>query len=222
VRITEPQTLRALAHPLRLELIELLGTIGEATAAECGRRLGASQANCSFHLRQLAKYGFVTEGEHSRDGRERPWRLTDPEQSWSSDIGPAADRLERVVIDREVARMVSWIAQSDGEPAVWRRAAFLGGATLPLTAAELEAVGDELRAVLDPYLPRLGNPTEWPEGSRLVRLFLSSVPLDHGDEAADAQAHPSNDAKKANKDRSRRVVADGHSRTATRRKRVPT
>lgn len=204
-----------------MELIELIGTLGEATAAECGRRLGASQANCSFHLRQLAKYGFVTESKHRRDGRERPWRLTDLEQSWSSDIGPAADRLETLLIEREVSRMLRWIAQSDGEPAVWRRASFLGGLTLPLTASELETIGDELRAVLNPYLPRLGNPTDWPEDSRLVRLLLSSVPLGHGGEATDAQTHASSDAKQADKDRPRRLAANGHPHSGTRRKRGP-
>jgi DNA-binding transcriptional ArsR family regulator len=177
VKFSDPQALRALAHPLRLELIELLGTLGTATAAECARRLGTSQASCSFHLRQLAKYDFVTESERGADGRERPWRLTDLEQSWSSETGMAAERLEHVFVGRETERMLDWVGRSQEEPADWRRAAFLGGMTLPLTAAELETVGSQLRAVLDPYATRLGNQADWPEGARLVRLFLSAVPL---------------------------------------------
>ena len=53
MELTDPQAIRALAHPLRLDLVELLGQ-GPMTAAECARALGSTQANCSFHLRQLA------------------------------------------------------------------------------------------------------------------------------------------------------------------------
>lgn len=177
--------MRGLAHPLRLDLIELLTTLGTATAAECARRLGTSQASCSFHLRQLATYGFVTESESRGDGRERPWRLTNLEQSWSSEAGTAADHLASVFVQREAGRRLDWIRRSREEPAGWRRAAFLGGMTLPLTAAELHAVGTELRAVLEPYVARLGSPAEWPGDARLVRLLLSAVPL-----PAEAESSP--------------------------------
>ncbi len=115
MRITDPLTVRALAHPLRLDLIEVLGTLGPATAARCGRQLGVSQASCSFHLRQLAKYGFVEEAEPGPDRRERVWRLTDFEQSWQS--GPVTDQLDRVFIQREADRMLGWTGRRDGESA---------------------------------------------------------------------------------------------------------
>src|SRR5690606_9463113 len=105
VRMTDPTTLRALAHPLRLDLIELLGTIGPATAAACARHLGVSQASASFHLRQLEAYGFAERAPATGDRRERPWRVTDIEQSWSStDSGAAAQALEQVFVEREAAR----------------------------------------------------------------------------------------------------------------------
>ena len=72
-----------------------------------------SQASCSFHLRQLAKYGFVEQAQPSEDSRERPWRLTDLEQSWSADAGPAADQLERVFVQREADRILGWLAADD-------------------------------------------------------------------------------------------------------------
>jgi hypothetical protein len=174
--VTDPRALRALAHPLRLDLVELLGTAGAATAAECGRRLGTSQANCSFHLRQLAKYGFVEEARASGDGRERPWQLTDLEQRWSSDTA-ASEQFERVFVGREADRMLGWLAQVADEPGSWREAAFLGGMTLPLTAPELAAVRQRLRAVLDPYAERLGDRATWPAEARLVRVLLSATPL---------------------------------------------
>ena len=178
VRITDPKALRALAHPLRFDLIELLGALGPMTAAECARRLETSQATCSFHLRLLAKYGFVEEAPRGADNRERPWGLTELEQSWSSESGPAVDQLERVFIHREAERMLGWIERSAEEPKSWASAAFLGGATLPLTAAELTSVRDQLRAVLQPYVHRLGDPGDWPADARLTRVLLSGVPLD--------------------------------------------
>jgi DNA-binding MarR family transcriptional regulator len=182
VDITEPRALRALAHPLRLDLVELLGTGGAATAAECARKLGSTQASCSFHLRQLAKYGFVEEAPGSGDGRERPWQLTDVEQRWSTEAGAAAEQLERVFVGREADRMLGWLERATHEPESWRKAAFLGGMTLPLTAAELRAAGKQLRAVLDPYVARLGDRSAWPSEARLVRLLLSATPLGEADE----------------------------------------
>jgi hypothetical protein len=175
--ISDPKAMRALAHPLRLDLLEVL-TQGPSTAARCARELGSTQASCSFHLRQLAKYGFVERVPESDDGRERPWRLTDLEQRWSSaEPGPAVDQLERVFIQREADRMLHWVGAAAAEPREWRQAAFLGGMTLPLTADELKWVGERLRGVLEPFVERLEDPTKQPSGSRFVRVLLSGTPL---------------------------------------------
>jgi DNA-binding transcriptional ArsR family regulator len=177
--ITDPKALRALAHPLRLDLIELLAALGPTTAAGCGRRLGISQASCSFHLRQLAKYGYVEQAPPTGDSRERPWQLVDLEQSWSSvEGGAAAEQLERVFVQREADRILHWATTSSKEPEPWRRASFMGGMTLPVTTAELEAIGDQLRAVLEPYAGRLSDPSSRPADARFVRVLLAGTPLD--------------------------------------------
>jgi DNA-binding MarR family transcriptional regulator len=176
MQITDPRALRALAHPLRLDLVELVGSLGQATAAECARQLGTSQASCSFHLRQLAKYGFVEQAQPSKDSRERPWRLTDLEQSWSADVGPAADQLERVFVQREADRILGWLA-ADDVPAAWRKSSFVGGATVPVTVHELESIRAELRAALEPYVRRLADRSDWPTDARFVRILLAGTPL---------------------------------------------
>jgi DNA-binding transcriptional ArsR family regulator len=177
VLISDPKALRALAHPLRLDLLEVL-TQGPATAARCARELGSTQASCSFHLRQLAKYGFVERVPESGDGRERPWRLTDLEQRWSSaEPGPAVDQLERVFIQREADRMLNWVGVAAADAPEWRQAAFLGGMTLPLTVDELQSIGERLRGVLEPFVERLEDITKRPSGSRFVRVLLSGTPL---------------------------------------------
>ncbi|SEE48962.1 ArsR/SmtB family transcription factor [Jiangella alba] len=175
MQITDPPALRAMAHPLRLDLIELLGTVGPATAAECARQLGSTQASCSYHLRQLAKYGFVEHADSRGDGRERPWQLTDIEQSWSGE-GPAVEHLERVFVQRETDRIAAWLARSAQQPEPWRDAGFVGGATIPLTTAELAAVRAGLAAVIEPYVARLTERSGWPEHYRFVRILLVGTP----------------------------------------------
>ena len=184
MRITEPVTLRALAHPLRLDLLEVLTITGPATAAACAQRLGASQASCSFHLRQLAKYGYVERAPSAADGRERPWRLTSPVQEWSvAELGSAAQHLDRVLIQREADRMLDWVETAQGEPIPWRRAAFAGGATLPLTSDELTGLREQLRAALEPFMGRLEGRAPHPAGARPVRIAIAGTPLRIGESA---------------------------------------
>ena len=81
-KITDARTLRALAHPVRIALFEELALGGAMTATEIGERIGETATTCSFHLRQLAKYGFVEEAGGGT-GRSRPWRLTPVGRSFS-------------------------------------------------------------------------------------------------------------------------------------------
>ena len=74
--ITDPTVMRALAHPVRMALIELFGVHPTLTATQASEALGESPANCAFHLRTLAKYGFIEEAGGGR-GRERPWKASD-------------------------------------------------------------------------------------------------------------------------------------------------
>jgi DNA-binding transcriptional ArsR family regulator len=67
--------LRALAHPLRVELMNELSDFGPATASMLAERLGESSGSTSYHLRQLAKHGIVVEDEERGSGRERWWRM---------------------------------------------------------------------------------------------------------------------------------------------------
>ena len=83
-RISDPTALRALAHPLRLALLDRLMCFGEQTAAQCAEAVGSTASNCSYHLRALARVGLVESGS-SGDRRERPWRAT----ATGLEFGPA-------------------------------------------------------------------------------------------------------------------------------------
>lgn len=177
MEVTDPFALRAMAHPLRLDLIELLGSRGPLTAAECARHLDSTQARCSYHLRHLAKYGFVERADAGDDARERPWRITDIEQRWSdADHDPAAAELDRIFVQREADRILAWQASAHDQPSEWADTSFFGGATLPLTAEEAAQVRDELFAVIAPYVERLRQRTNWPADHRFVRVLLAATP----------------------------------------------
>ena len=67
----DARTLRGLAHPVRVRIIGMLRQDGPSTATKLGERLGLSSAATSYHLRQLATYGFIAEADELGQGRER-------------------------------------------------------------------------------------------------------------------------------------------------------
>ncbi|MEV4626001.1 helix-turn-helix domain-containing protein [Micromonospora sp. NPDC049523] len=79
--IRDPRMLRAMAHPLRLRILDAVALFGPATATEISEQVGESPANCSWHLRQLARYGFVEEAGGGT-GRQRPWRIVLQRYRW--------------------------------------------------------------------------------------------------------------------------------------------
>src|ERR1700716_1235648 len=112
--LTDARTLRALAHPVRIALIEALGLGGAMTATEVGEQIGESPTTCSFHLRQLAKYGFVEEAGGGQ-GRARPWRLTTVGMSFAPASGDreaeiASEVTHRLFRERQLARYEAWLA----------------------------------------------------------------------------------------------------------------
>src|ERR1700735_2798818 len=85
----DPKALRALAHPLRWQLIDLVGSEGTVTATRCAEVLGESVANCSYHLGILGKYGYI-ELVPGQSGKEKPWRLASRDQNLAP-AGPDAE-----------------------------------------------------------------------------------------------------------------------------------
>jgi hypothetical protein len=181
LRITDPAALRALAHPLKWTLMDVLLTEGAATSTRCAELTGESQANCSFHLRQLARYGLVEEAG-SRSKKERPWRLTTVNQSWSlvqSDPVRAAavTELEQVFVQHEFATLMRWVQSAPAYGEEWQRASMRAGAIAWLTPDELAGLRDQIEELMLTYRDRVADPAARPAGSRLVRLFSAAYPL---------------------------------------------
>jgi DNA-binding transcriptional ArsR family regulator len=182
-RITDPQVMRALAHPARIEIMEHLGSTGAVvTATEMAGQVGLSPSATSYHLRELAKYGLVEQAPSRGDARERVWRSAAPSWSVESDHEePETWAAERALIDvyltRDFARMRDWFARQHEEPKEWREASVLSGSILLLTADELREVSQAVRAVLEPYgrRERLADP---PAGARTVAVDFAALPID--------------------------------------------
>src|SRR5580700_9433859 len=108
LKLTDPRMMRALAHPARIAIWTHLGLRGPATATECAAVAGLSPSACSYHLRTLARYGFVAEDRSSSaDGRERPWRAKVIGLNVPSGAGSAALR--------DAGRLLSASVQASAE-----------------------------------------------------------------------------------------------------------
>ena len=75
-RYASREQLRALAHPLRLDLMDHIGRRGTARAADLAADLGIPANSVSYHLRILARGGVIVDApEAARDRRDRVWKL---------------------------------------------------------------------------------------------------------------------------------------------------
>jgi predicted ArsR family transcriptional regulator len=181
--LDDPVVIRALAHPLRLKLVYLVGREGPVTAADAARQLGISQALASHHLRQLAKYGFVepaTAGDH----RERPWQVTATSISLSEiehdpEMTAAKDVAEQLLAERAVAQLVDWQQRRDEWSEQWRRHTGIGQSLIYLTVDELGELRQALDSVIAPLVQRrpLGDIQARPAGAMPVDLTFTLVPL---------------------------------------------
>jgi predicted transcriptional regulator len=182
-RLTDPRALRAYAHPVRMSLVGLLRTEGPLTATRAAELLGESSGTCSFHLRQLAKYGLVEEAGGGT-GREKPWRATTMTTNWDApgdgtpETAAAAGLLSTVLAEQYFEQLMRWLEASPGEPAEWRRAAMLGDRILYVTPAELEDLRGRMREMLDEYLERDVRPDLRPADARLVTWLNIAFPND--------------------------------------------
>jgi DNA-binding transcriptional ArsR family regulator len=175
VRLSDPVALRAYAHPVRMKLVSLLRREGPHTATQAAAQIGESVPTCSFHLRQLAKYGLV-ERVPGADARERPWRATALFTSWVSDTDnpehqAAVDHLEAVIFGRYTERVQEFLRRRQLEPRAWKRVTGPSDYFVYVTPAELKRLQEQFDAMLEQYRPRLADPSLRPAGARGVEFI---------------------------------------------------
>ncbi|MCE7012029.1 helix-turn-helix domain-containing protein [Kibdelosporangium philippinense] len=147
-------------HPVRAALLALLRERDTVTSTQAAQALGFSSGLCSFHLRQLARYGYVEEADAS-DGRARPWRLAGQPAA-----GPDLGLLARELEDEGYRR---WLHNKGSAPTEWSIDDTFSSVIF-LEPAELAEVGAQIRAVLARYATRDPSPAARPVAA-VARLF---------------------------------------------------
>lgn len=184
-RLSDVRELTALAHPVRMGIIEQLSLDSPLTATQLAERLDESPANCSWHLRKLAEHGVVEEAEGGR-GRRRPWRMTEVGLQWDAQSeDPEERRAARALTQAMMSRVLARFhdgherLETDGGPdGVRWRAASGGTETMAwLTADELAELNGEVMGLLRRYEARLVDAQQRPSGSRLCELVSWGLPV---------------------------------------------
>jgi DNA-binding transcriptional ArsR family regulator len=176
--LTDPRAIRALAHPARLALMDRLLTGGPATATQCAAAVGGTPSSCSYHLRALAKFGFVEEAGGGR-GRERLWRIRArsirlPRGEKPRDHTAAADLLLSRFLELDDLMLATFMNDRDAFDPPWRDALTYRQGNVYVTPDELMGLANQVRGLLQTYAR--DDPADRPEGARLVYVSLRAVP----------------------------------------------
>lgn len=186
-RVLSAATIKALAHPLRVRILDELSMFGPLTASGLGERLGESSGATSYHLRQLEKHRLVQEVEGRGTARERWWERTP-----SPIATPDPSRLPPGSAERLATQLVSdeWVRNrernhheflSEGETvfgSTWVDASTTDTTNLRLTSEELRALVAELEAAIDRAIA--AHRAEPTPGARPVQIQLAAFPLVRG------------------------------------------
>jgi DNA-binding transcriptional ArsR family regulator len=178
--LDDPQALRALAHPLRGKLLASLRLDGPATASMLARRYGESSGATSYHLRMLARYGFVEDDPGHGGSRERWWRSAHEMTDWSpatfldaeSGEGEAARQFMRRIVADYARWVTRWIEELESWEPEWQDASEVADLVLRLTPGQLKSLKEELLATIFRY--REAGP-DGPDSER-VMLLLQAFP----------------------------------------------
>jgi DNA-binding transcriptional ArsR family regulator len=163
--------MRAVAHPVRIELLRALAKEPK-TATQCAQIVGESPQSCSYHLRTLAKYGFVERAE-ATNGKERPWRKTSGGMTWSAHTDPEAARaLSATFLARDFRLLQEYLA---APPDTWPEPLY-SQTTMRITYTEGEELTRKVWALLEPYFS--ANRDDAPEDAQDVWYVGFGVPYE--------------------------------------------
>jgi DNA-binding transcriptional ArsR family regulator len=183
-RFLDAGAMKAFAHPLRMAMYNYLTDHGSATATMLAQHLDESTGQTSYHLRQLARHGFVEEDTERGTGRERWWkpvsytlRGTEVRDDPSSEM-PVRMMLQST-IEHRAATMSRWLEQALDEPPEWVEATVNASATAPMTLEEATAMRDEVFEVMVRHLEaaRDAHPDRDDPSTRRIRVYFDAFPL---------------------------------------------
>jgi predicted ArsR family transcriptional regulator len=192
--LADAPSLRALTHPTRLALMEAIALAGTLTATQASAQVGESSTACAYHLRTLARLGFLEEAGGGR-GRERPWRLVprgmSVDHSDDPEVASAADALETMLAERFFIRIRAARLARSAASADVRGVSGILQSNVFATVAELRQLRAEIAALTARYADRI-DPARRPSDAvpfELV-LFIHEFNVLAATGAAGAQTHP--------------------------------
>ncbi|MER6414293.1 helix-turn-helix domain-containing protein [Streptomyces humidus] len=183
VRSLDARSLRGLAHPLRMQLLDALRFGGPATASRLAEKLGESSGATSYHLRQLAAHGFIEDAPERGKGRERWWKaahqglrfddalLTDA----SPDVRGAADTYLHEVATTQTRDLSTWLGNRHTWPEEWNSAWDMSSDTLRLTPELTRELVEKMHALVESYRDRAVD--EGDADAARVRVHTRTFPL---------------------------------------------
>ncbi|MCU1527610.1 MAG: hypothetical protein JWP75_1373 [Frondihabitans sp.] len=181
-RTLDQSALRALAHPLRVELYETLSALGSSTASALAERLGESSGSTSYHLRQLARHGLVREVEGKGSGRERWWEVepggfTVEAFDHEQESGRVAAQMVVRQLERNRAALLEDLhARPDEIGPEWHQGTMLATINVTATPAELIALREAFDEFSAKYIDPLRN-RELTTDSRRAQIHFNAFPI---------------------------------------------
>ncbi|MFF9401280.1 helix-turn-helix domain-containing protein [Streptomyces sp. NPDC014744] len=182
IHMVDTRTLRALAHPLRLRLLNALREFGPATASGLADRLGESSGATSYHLRQLASNGFVEDDPERGKGRERWWRAVHAGTAFNTglfvnhpdpDVRGAVGVVLHEIADNHAQELSTWLGTMHEWPEEWHRAWEASDFKLRLTPDLSAELITKMHELIESYRDRVPEGTE---GAVTVRSHLHLFP----------------------------------------------
>jgi DNA-binding transcriptional ArsR family regulator len=190
-RTVDVASLKALAHPLRVQILDTISRLGPQTSGTLAEILGESTGATSYHLRQLARHDFLREVEGRGSGRERWWdrpkgslQIVTRELADNPATSEAAHLVSREFEHHRAAALADFMEHGWlEEPSEWSDAAMVSTSNVRLTAAQLAEVSAKLEAYAAELLaPYRGQGDA--EGVRPVQVHINAFPLAAGRPAA--------------------------------------
>jgi DNA-binding transcriptional ArsR family regulator len=179
--VNDPIRLRALAHPLRMRLLGLLRLDGPATASALAARLGESSGSTSYHLRQLARHGFIERAEELDRGRERWWRASDEatlfragDFSDSPEAAVLSAAYQHQVLQTHTAIAAQYLDEQEAWESDWTNAAGLNDIWVRLTPDRLtDLTADIMRLIAEAEVAD----DEDVSGAERVAIVIHAIPV---------------------------------------------
>lgn len=181
-RVLDAGALRALAHPLRVRLYELLSQYGPQTASGLAALTGESTGATSYHLRALAKHDLIREVAGRGTARERWWErpkgavtLVNPEMATTPSGRAVMEAVHSETLTLRQQQLMSFVTHGWDEDEEWFDKSLISTASARLTVEQMAELGDRLQSIIAETVDRYRDQTG--DGLRVVTMRADVFPL---------------------------------------------